>query len=96
MLDNHVNSHPKSKLKAIFNELIAALLRPKGKNTKQWKYNSRVKKVKGRIETVLKLLGNMDPNTDVVSFEVFKPVGFNPNAVNPDSVNPDVVNPFIN
>ena len=89
MLDNHINSHPKSELKAIFTELITALLRPKSRNTKLWKYNRRIEKVKQRIVTVLKLLGIMDPNTDVVRFE-FNPTGFNPNAVNMN-----VVNPFI-
>ena len=76
MLDNHINSHSKSELKAIFSKLSTALLRPKSRNTALWKHNRRIKKVKQRIEIVLKLFGIMDPKTDVVRFE------FNPDAVN--------------
>ena len=93
MFENHINSHQESELKAIFNELNIALLRPKGPKKRRKKYNMRNEKIQQRIEILSKLLGIPEPEQDSASFEPF-PDGFfigNSNAVNQDAVDPEAV-----
>ena len=91
MLENHINSHQESELKAILNKLNITLLQPKPP-TKRWKkYNRRNKKLQQRIGIISKLLGIPEPSPDVASSDVFNPGAVNLNAVNPDAVNPDAV-----
>ena len=93
MLENHINSHQESELKAILNELNIALLRPKGPKKRRKKYNMRNEKIHQRIEILSKLLGISEPEQDSASFEPF-PDGFfieNSNAVNQDAVDPEAV-----
>ena len=93
MLENHINSHQESALKAILNELNIALLQPKGPKKRRSKYNMRNKKIQQRIEFISKRLGIPEPEQDSASFEPF-PDGFfigNSNAVNQDAVDPEAV-----
>ena len=93
MLENHINSHQESELKAILNELNIALLRPKGPKKRRKKYNMRNEKIQQRIEILSKLLGIPEAEQDSASFEPF-PDGFfigNSNAVNQDAVDPEAV-----
>ena len=93
MLENHINSHQESELKAILNELNIALLRPKGPKKRRKKYNMRNEKIQQRIEILSKLLGIPEPEQDSASFEPF-PDGFfigNSNPVNQDAVDPEAV-----
>ena len=93
MHDNHVNSHPESELKAIFDDLKKALLRPKGPKISRSKYNWRIKRIQKRIGIFSKLLGIPESEPDAVSSDVYNPEGFNPDAVGPAMVDPDVVDP---
>ena len=95
MHDNHVNSHPESELKAIFDDLKKALLRPKGPKISRSKYNWRIKRIQKRIGIFSKLLGIPESEPDAVSSDVFNPEGFNPDAVNPDAVGPAMVDPDV-
>ena len=93
MLENHINSHQESELKAILNELNIALLRPKGPKKRRKKYKMRNEKIQQRIEILSKLLGIPEPEQDSASFEPF-PEGFfigNSNVVNQDAVDPEAV-----
>ena len=93
MLENHINSHQESELKAILNELNIALIRPKGRKTTRSRYNKRVEKTQKRIEIVSKLLGIPELNLDATSSDDSNPDGFSPDMINVNAVNPDVVNP---
>ena len=56
MLDNHINSHPETELKATLDRLNATLLRPKGPNRRRKNRRSN-KKIKEKIAILSKLLG---------------------------------------
>ena len=93
MLENHINSHPESELKAILNELNIVLLQPKPPKKRWSKFNRRNKKIQQRIGIISKLLGIPEPNSDAASPDGFNPFAVNLNAVNPDAVDPHAADP---